>query len=231
MKKLRTHYDNLKISRRATGVEIKRAYRHLASIHHPDKNGSSPASINAMQCINKAYEVLSDPVARAAHDQWIEATEYACGLDCPPTAPEARPSHGQSWTGFKDHFKNPMPPPAFDPSQFPPKNWNPEHFPAFSRYALAMRRLLEYEISEYGEQMTLDVLYRAFLMDKRLGNLKHATRVSARDSLIRSFAHKERPPLKALQWLRRFQFLDQSIRKAVIFGAVCLALLIFVQLM
>lgn len=190
MKRLRTHYDHLKLPRRATGADIKQAYRRLASLHHPDKNDNSPASISAMQRINEAYEVLSNPVARAAHDQWIEASEY--GVSYQHAAPATQ--SGTAWTGFRHSIKNPTAPPVFDPNQFPPRNWNPEHFAAFSRYSQAMHRLLEHEMAEYGEHMTLDVLYRAFLMDKRLGNLNHTTRVSARDALIRSFANQEKPP-------------------------------------
>ncbi|MBI6882707.1 J domain-containing protein [Pseudomonas putida] len=75
MKLPRTHYDNLKVSRTATPEEIKKAYRRLSSLHHPDKNGGSTKSVKAMQCINNAYAALSDPKSRAAHDSWIARTE------------------------------------------------------------------------------------------------------------------------------------------------------------
>jgi curved DNA-binding protein CbpA len=75
MATLRTHYDNLKVARTACQAEIRKAYRKLASIHHPDRNGNSPASVKAMSCINSAYEVLSCPQKRHQHDSWIASQE------------------------------------------------------------------------------------------------------------------------------------------------------------
>lgn len=234
MKKLRTHYDNLKVSRRATDAEIRQSYRRLASLHHPDKNNNSPKSIRAMQCINKAYEVLSRPAERAEHDKWIEVNEYGCKQANPsPTAPPEyrKPSQFGS-AGFKSSFSHSEPPPVFSQSDFPPRNWNPEHFTAFAKYSQAMRRLLDYGDDMRGvneEHVTLDVLYRAFLMDKRLGNLNHTTRMTARESLIRSFSHVDREPLTLSLMARKFQSLDQSLRKAVILaGLLTLGIVCFI---
>jgi curved DNA-binding protein CbpA len=82
MPQLRTHYDTLKVSRDASLGVIQAAYRSLARQHHPDRQGDSPASEAAMQEINAAYEVLSNPLTRAEHDRWIEAE-----LDADPTRP------------------------------------------------------------------------------------------------------------------------------------------------
>ena len=59
-----SHYDTLGVPRTATPEEIKRAYRKLASQHHPDKGGDTAK----FQQIEEAYRVLSDPQQRAAHD-------------------------------------------------------------------------------------------------------------------------------------------------------------------
>ena len=59
-----SYYDTLGVSRTATPDEIKRAYRKLASQHHPDKGGDTAK----FQQIEEAYRVLSDPQQRAAHD-------------------------------------------------------------------------------------------------------------------------------------------------------------------
>lgn len=224
MKKLRTHYDNLKVSQRATDAEIRQSYRRLASLHHPDKNANSDSSIRAMQCINKAYEVLSCPDTRAEHDKWIEVNEYGCKQESPSPTAHKSPSGFQP--GFGEKASRPKPKGMFDPDSFPPKNWNPEHFTAFAKYSQAMRRLLDYEIKEYAEYMTLDVLYRAFLMDKRLGNLTHTNRTTARESLIRSFSQKQRVPYTVSQWLKAFNGLDPQIRKAVaLSGLITLSLI------
>ena len=71
MSKFRTHYDNLKVSRDAPIEVIQAAYRSLARKYHPDRNASSPKNEAIMKVINASYEVLSDPVKRAKHDQWI----------------------------------------------------------------------------------------------------------------------------------------------------------------
>ena len=71
MQRPHTHYDNLKVSQHAPFEVIKAAYRALAQKYHPDVNRSQGAE-RLMQIINEAYSVLSDPVARKKHDDWIE---------------------------------------------------------------------------------------------------------------------------------------------------------------
>lgn len=58
------HYNTLGVSKNATQEEIKKAYRKLAMIHHPDKGGS-PVEF---QKINDAYEVLGDATKRQQYD-------------------------------------------------------------------------------------------------------------------------------------------------------------------
>ena len=57
-------YQTLGINRDANADEIKRAYRKLASQHHPDKGGDK----NKFQEIEQAYRTLSDPNSRAQFD-------------------------------------------------------------------------------------------------------------------------------------------------------------------
>lgn len=71
MSNIHTHYDNLGVSRNADPAVIKAAYKVLAQKYHPDRNPGNTQAAYIMQLINKAYEVLSDPQARAEHDQWI----------------------------------------------------------------------------------------------------------------------------------------------------------------
>lgn len=58
------HYSTLGVQRNATPEEIKKAYRKLASVNHPDKGGDKLK----FQQIQKAYEELSDPQKRAHYD-------------------------------------------------------------------------------------------------------------------------------------------------------------------
>src|ERR1044071_7914250 len=62
------YYSVLGVSRDASDVEIKRAFRELARKHHPDV--SSADNGEAFREINEAYAVLSDPETRARYDRW-----------------------------------------------------------------------------------------------------------------------------------------------------------------
>jgi DnaJ-class molecular chaperone len=58
------HYSTLGVAKTASADEIKRAYRRLASQHHPDKGGD----VKKFQEIEQAYRVLSDPQQREQYD-------------------------------------------------------------------------------------------------------------------------------------------------------------------
>jgi molecular chaperone DnaJ len=64
----KSYYDILGVSRTASEEEIKKAYRKLASEHHPDLNDNRPESVARFKDINEAYSVLSDVEKRAQHD-------------------------------------------------------------------------------------------------------------------------------------------------------------------
>jgi curved DNA-binding protein CbpA len=63
-----THYETLGIPREASAERVKRSYRSLVKIYHPDKFASgSEAEVEAgkrIRDINAAYAVLSNPQAR-----------------------------------------------------------------------------------------------------------------------------------------------------------------------
>lgn len=58
------YYTLLGLEKTATAEDIKKAYRKLANQHHPDKGGDE----EKFKEIKEAYEVLSDPNRRQAHD-------------------------------------------------------------------------------------------------------------------------------------------------------------------
>ena len=59
-----THYATLGVNENADATEIKRAYRKLASQHHPDRGGDT----KRFQEIQGAYDTLSDAQKRQAYD-------------------------------------------------------------------------------------------------------------------------------------------------------------------
>ncbi|KAJ9150352.1 DnaJ-like protein 1 [Pleurostoma richardsiae] len=64
------YYDTLGVKPTATELEIKKAYRKLAIVHHPDKNPDDPTAHEKFQAIGEAYQVLSDPDLRKAYDKY-----------------------------------------------------------------------------------------------------------------------------------------------------------------
>jgi DnaJ family protein C protein 3 len=70
--KQKDYYKVLGVSRDADEREIKKAYRKLSKLHHPDKasaNGMTPEEAQKkMAAINEAYEVLSDPELKQRFD-------------------------------------------------------------------------------------------------------------------------------------------------------------------
>ena len=63
------YYEILGVSRDAAQEEIKSAFRRLARDTHPDANPDDPTAEARFREIAEAYEVLSDPQKRAAHDR------------------------------------------------------------------------------------------------------------------------------------------------------------------
>ncbi len=57
-------YKTLGVARDATEDQIKKAYRSMASKHHPDKGGDTAK----FQEVQSAYETLTDPNKRHVHD-------------------------------------------------------------------------------------------------------------------------------------------------------------------
>jgi len=76
MAKIHTHYDNLKVSRHAPQEVIRAAYKALSQKYHPDKNQGDERAARIMAIVNTAYNILSDPVRRKEHDEWIASEEW-----------------------------------------------------------------------------------------------------------------------------------------------------------
>jgi molecular chaperone DnaJ len=69
----RDYYEILGISRSATEVELKSAYRKLALKHHPDRNPGNKAAEEKFKECAEAYAVLADADKRSAYDRFGHA--------------------------------------------------------------------------------------------------------------------------------------------------------------
>ena len=63
------YYKALGVSKDATAAEIKKAYRKLARLNHPDSNRGDKAAEERFKAIAEAYDVVGDPDKRKQYDQ------------------------------------------------------------------------------------------------------------------------------------------------------------------
>lgn len=66
------YYEILEISKEASPTEVKKAFRSLSMIHHPDKGGDTLK----FQQLNEAYETLSDPERRQHYDNELSGNPF-----------------------------------------------------------------------------------------------------------------------------------------------------------
>jgi DnaJ-class molecular chaperone len=104
--KHRDYYEVLGVSRTASAAEIKKAYRRLASKHHPDVNPADKSALGRFKEMNEANAVLSDPEKRARYDQLGSESEAGADFRSPPGRQAARPdARAETGQDFSDFFE------------------------------------------------------------------------------------------------------------------------------
>ena len=112
---IKDYYFILGISKSAGDEDIRKAFRKLARLYHPDVTGNDIAAENKFKEINEAYEVLSDPEKRKHYDDFSSTWKAPGGaFRTPPgwegfasgrSGPSARADHFTfTGTGFSEFF-------------------------------------------------------------------------------------------------------------------------------
>lgn len=97
------YYNTLGITKDATPEDIKKAYRSLASKHHPDKGGDTAT----FQKVQEAYATLSDPEKRAAYDNPSPFNQGPVGNGVPPGFEQFFSQFGPDLGAMFGHHFNP----------------------------------------------------------------------------------------------------------------------------
>ncbi len=61
-------YEILELDSTASQEDIRKSFRRLAAVHHPDRNPGNDQSVQKFKTINDAYQVLSDDKKRSEYD-------------------------------------------------------------------------------------------------------------------------------------------------------------------
>ena len=112
-----TYYEALGISPVATPDEIKKRYRELARIHHPDV-AKAPGSLEKFKQINEANRILSDPTTRMRYDSELALRAHRTAPSNPfetttpnyspantNPGPNPSPSHSSKRTQTTQHLE------------------------------------------------------------------------------------------------------------------------------
>ncbi len=101
------YYAILGVKKDASPDEIKKSYRRLARVHHPDLQPEKQKAQagEKFKEINEAYEVLSDPGKKSKYDRIGPGWDAA---QAPPPRREARQASpdAESFAGFSDFFES-----------------------------------------------------------------------------------------------------------------------------
>ena len=96
------YYQILGIERSATQADIKRAYRKMARLYHPDLHPDEPSAQTKFQQINEANEVLSDPEKRRKYDEYGQYWARVDQMGAQEHSPHSRRTRSTYENEYKD---------------------------------------------------------------------------------------------------------------------------------
>jgi len=91
-------YAILGISRWASRDEVRRAYRRLIALHHPDRHRADRRAERRTALINVAAGILLDPAQRAAYDRLRTVRVVTSSRSGPRPAPGRGPAGQDAWS-------------------------------------------------------------------------------------------------------------------------------------
>lgn len=98
---MKDYYQILGVTKTSTAEEIRKNYRKLAMLHHPDRNPNDPTAEQKFKEVAEAYGVLTDPVKRRQYDSC-----RASGVTHPNSQPAGDFTYSQEDI-LRDLFKDP----------------------------------------------------------------------------------------------------------------------------
>jgi hypothetical protein len=107
-----THYTLLQVEPTASPQDIRRAYRDLSKLYHPDTTTlSSDVAVDKFKALNEAYATLSNPERRLAYDYSIGVSRVAV-IQAPEyiNRPASERSRYESSSAYLDPTDRPLSP-------------------------------------------------------------------------------------------------------------------------
>ncbi len=87
---IRDLYQTLEVSPKASEEEVKRAYRRIAFLYHPDRNQAGAAAEDRCREANYAYSILGDKAKRKRYDLYREFMKRSARWRVPPSPAQER---------------------------------------------------------------------------------------------------------------------------------------------
>src|ERR1044071_2594004 len=103
------YYEILQLSKACTDAEVRKAYRKMSLLTHPDKNGHEQAA-EAFKMVGEANSVLGDTEQRGKFDRGERNPTSGSGSDF---ASSGGGFSNPEWMGRKRYHSHPKPEPSF----------------------------------------------------------------------------------------------------------------------